>query len=161
MNRTYLLAGIIGIAALVSLASVAQAKNYCINDLNVPSYVLVGRGFHIPPKGQCKPWSGFTPQNGEDSPTTGTGCRSSDGSHFNLTLTTSFPYAGGDFEIDSITLALPGNTGVSSYSFFEGGVAIQVGTFPVTGGVCGKMPIPAASPGNAAAQAGTVGGGLN
>jgi hypothetical protein len=48
LHRTHLLAGFIGLAALLSLAPAAQAKDYCLFDQTVPSYVLVGRGFTIP-----------------------------------------------------------------------------------------------------------------
>lgn len=159
MRRTHLLVGFIGLSALVSLAPAAQAKDYCLFDQTVPDYILVGRGFTIPAKGKCKPWTGFNAQGGQNSPTAGTGCTSSDGSHLNLTLTTSFPQNGGDVEIDSITLSLPLQSGMSSDIFFSAGT-VSSGSFLETGAVCTGRSIPAAMPANVAGQQGTVGGGL-
>jgi hypothetical protein len=159
LHRTHLLAGFIGLAALLSLAPAAQAKDYCLFDQTVPSYVLVGRGFTIPTKGKCKAWTGFTAQAGFNSPTAGTGCTSSDGSHLALTLTTSFPQNGGDVEIDSINLSLPAQSGASNFNFLSGGTASSGSPFPVVGQVCNPTPIPAVSV-NAAEQQGPVGGGL-
>jgi hypothetical protein len=159
MYRTHLSAGFFGLIALVSLASAAQAKDYCLFDQTVSSYVLVGRGFTIPAKGACKSWIGFTAQNGFNSPTAGTGCTSSDGTHLDLTLTTSFPQSGGDVEFDSIELSLPGQSGASNFNFLSGGIASSGSPFPMVGQVCNKISVPAVSA-NAAEQQGPVGGGL-
>jgi hypothetical protein len=152
--------GVIGFVALLALASVARA-DYCITDQGNTSYVLDGRGFVMPRKGQCKVWTGFTAQLGLNSPTAGTACKSSDGSHLNLTLTTSFPeFPGGFLEIDSITLDLPAQSGTSNFNSFSGG-SQNAGSFPVMGAVCSPPPaIPAvsATPG-AATVGGSVGGG--
>jgi hypothetical protein len=101
-----------------------------------------------------------TAQLGENSPTAGTGCTSSDGSHLALTLTTSFPEDAGLIVIDSITLSLPAQSGVSHFTVSNGGSA-AADSYSVTGRVCAtKIPIPEAIPGNAAERPGPVGGDL-
>ena len=160
MYHMHLRIGVIGFVALLALASVARA-DYCITDQGNTSYVLDGRKFVMPFKGQCKVWTGFTAQLGFNSPTAGTACKSSDGSRLNLTLTTSFPeFPGGFLEIDSITLDLPAQSGTSNFNSFSGG-SQNAGSFPVMGAVCSPPPaIPAVSaiPG-AATVGGSVGGG--
>jgi hypothetical protein len=82
----------------------------------------VGRGFVLPAKGACRDFNGFTPYLGQNSPTIGTGCKSTDGSHLNFTLITSQPENGGFVEIDSITLSLPAQNGTSNATYISGGV---------------------------------------
>jgi hypothetical protein len=144
MKHNRLVAGFLALVALFALAPAAHA-DYCLTNKVTPTYVLVGRGFVVPAKGACKAFNGFTPYLGQNSPTIGTGCRSSDGSHLNFTLTTSQPENGGFVEIDSITLLLPSQSGTSSATFISGGVP-GAGSFAVAGGVC-KPPtaIPAVS----------------
>jgi hypothetical protein len=144
MGHNGVLKGSLALMALFALAPAAHA-DYCLTNQVTPTYVLVGRGFVVPLKGACKPFNGFTPYLGQNSPTIGTGCRSSDGSHLNFTLTTSEPENGGFVEIDSINLALPSQSGTSSATFISGGVP-GAGSFAVVGGVC-KPPtaIPAVS----------------
>jgi hypothetical protein len=137
MGTKRLLAVSVGALALLTLASAARA-DYCITDTDNTTYVLVGQGFLTPAKGRCKAWTGFTPQSGENSPTAGTACKSSDGSHLNLTLTTSFPEGAGFVEIDSISLALPAQTGTGFASTPGSGTAT---TFSVSGAVCKPPPI--------------------
>lgn len=137
MGTTRILAGSIGALALLTLASAARA-DYCITDTDNTTYELVGQGFLMPAKGRCKAWTGFTPQSGENSPTAGTACKSSDGSHLNLTLTTSFPEGGGGVEIDSISLALPAQTG-TGFGSVPGSSTPD--TFSVSGAVCKPSPI--------------------
>ena len=161
MFRTRLLAGAIGLAALLALVPTVRA-DYCLTSVANPTYVLVGRGFIIPGKGKCKPWVGFTAQAGFNSPTSGTACRATDGSHLGLTLTTSFPEAqgasAGFVEIDSITLALPAQTGTSNSTHFSSGGTPSALVFDVTGQVCpSKIPVPAVRDG--ASESGSIGGG--
>jgi hypothetical protein len=97
-------------SVILSLLAVAPAlafagpipKDYCIyfTAATVP-YTQVGELFFIPSKGVCVPWIGFTPQNDLNSPSTGVGCTSSDGSQFTLTLTT---LEAGTYIFDSVTL---------------------------------------------------------
>jgi hypothetical protein len=131
------LQAIVGIVALLAFApSAAQAKDYCVKLPSAPTYILVGRGFSIPPKGQCKPWTGFGLQLGENSPSVGTGCTSSDGTHLSLTISTSFPENVGQFVTDAITLTLPMQTGTDGQILFAPPAAPQVGSLDATGATC-------------------------
>jgi hypothetical protein len=73
----------------------------------------------------------------------------------NRTLTTSFPEFNGFIEIDSITLALPAQSGTSSFTAFSGGAA-STGTSNVIGHACPVPPIPV--PTTAVPEGQTVGG---
>jgi hypothetical protein len=143
MKDNALLAGFLALVVLIALAPAAHA-DYCLTNQDTPTYVLVGKGFVVPAKGACKAFNGFTPSLGQNSPTIGTGCKSSDGSHLNFTLTTSFPENNGFIEIDSITLTLPSQSGTSSATFISGGVP-GAGSFPVVGSACKSIAIPAVS----------------
>ncbi len=128
----------IGLAAagLFLAPSFSHASDYCISFPSAPSFVVVGKGFTIPGKGQCKAWLGFSPEDGENSPSSGVGCTSSDGSHLSLTFTTAFPQEsiGGDaHEEDQMSLALPSQTGTDFSSFFQGGSISVVGQFEFGG----------------------------
>jgi hypothetical protein len=91
---------------------VSKELDYCITFPDAPiPYIQVGRNFSIQPKGRCDTWSGFTPQNDLNSPSAGTGCTSSSGSNFTLTLTT---LEQGDLILDSVSLTLPAQTGTST-----------------------------------------------
>jgi hypothetical protein len=140
-----LLAGSIGVLALIALAPAAHA-GYCLTDTDNTSYVLVSQTFIAPAKGACKAWVGFTAQNGHNSPSTGTACKSKDGSHLNFTITTTFPESGESFiETDSISLTLPSLTGSSqSLSFSNGSADYFVIGFQA--GVCSPpVTVPAVS----------------
>jgi hypothetical protein len=100
------------VVGLFLAPAVARARDYCVSFPTVPSYVLVGRGFTIPKKGQCKLWIGFSPQSDVNQPSTGTGCTSSDGSHLNLSITTGFPEGAPFVEFDSIS-SLPEQSGTT------------------------------------------------
>jgi hypothetical protein len=83
MRYKRFLAGITALAASLALApGASRAADYCVTFPTAPTYTLVGRAFVVPPKGKCKPWNRFTPQNSTNSPSVGTGCTSSDGSNF-------------------------------------------------------------------------------
>src|SRR5271167_2678674 len=140
----HLRAGLVGLAAILILApGVAGAKNYCIGGFPNITYILVGQGFTVPAKGACKTWTGFTPQLNLNSPSQGTGCTSSDGSHLSLTLTTSFPESAGFIEIDSITLSLPAQTGGTNSITISGGTITPFSGSTIAGEPCGKLTIPA------------------
>jgi hypothetical protein len=154
----------IGLAAagLFLAPSFSHASDYCISFPATPSFVVVGRGFTIPGKGQCKAWLGFSPQNGENSPSSGVGCTSSDGSHLSLTFTTAFPQSSieGDFyEEDQMSLALPSQTGNDFYTYFEGGSISGSGNTPVTanGAKCSKVAVPATAEEGSAMRLGNSG----
>jgi hypothetical protein len=102
---------IVGSLAFLPAMSWAGLKDYCITFTAPNPYLQVGRLFFIPPKGVCLPWIGFTPQNGLNSPSTGVGCTSSDDSQLTITMTT---LEGGIYIFDSVTVALPGSSGVQT-----------------------------------------------
>lgn len=104
------------IAALgLVLATVvtAQAKDLCINIASIfgVSVSLVGKGFQVPPKNRCKPFTGFTP-GGFSTFVVGTGCTSADGFAFHLSFTAHNTSAETFFLPSTITgycgLILPG-----------------------------------------------------
>ena len=128
---------IVGIVAfLVLAAGAARAKDYCVTLPSAPTYILVGQGFSIPPKGQCKPWTGFCLQLEENSPSVGTGCTSSDGTHLSLTISTSFPEDVGQFVDDAISLTLPTQTGTDVQTLYAPPAATKVATLNAKGGAC-------------------------
>lgn len=131
--------GLLGLIAILILTpGVSRAKDYCLT-VNSSTFVLVGQGFAIPPKGKCKPWTGFTAQIGLNSPSVGTGCTSLDGSHLNFTITTSFPEFFGATVADSITLALPSQSGTT----FETQTGVGTSQLGVVGASCSKSMVPA------------------
>ena len=121
------------------LPGLSAANDMCLT-INSSTYVLVGKGFIVPPKGKCRPWTGLTAQSNTNSPSSGTGCTSSDGSHLNLTITTSFPDFG-LFFLDSVTLSLPSRTGTDVNISLGGGDSS--GTFSAVAVTCAPQPIPA------------------
>jgi len=139
MKHNRLFAGFLALVGLFALTPAARA-DYCLTDLTTPTHILVGRAFVVPAKGACKPFNGFTPALGQNSPTIGTGCKSSDGSHLNFTLTTSQPENNGFVEIDSISLTLPAQSGTSFATYISGGIP-GAGSFMVMGATCKPPPI--------------------
>jgi len=103
-----MLASIIEVGAL----NLAAGSDFCITNIET----MVGKGFHVPPRGKCKPWLGYT-INGEGGPNSGTGtaCTAADGSHVAITVTTMYP-ASADTIFTSITLPLPLGTGTPTFS---------------------------------------------
>ncbi len=111
-------AGFAAIVALLVLASsIAGAKDYCVTIDPVHSDVLIGLGFTIPSKGKCKHWNGLGTYGGVvNAHSAGTGCTSSDGSHFSLTVQSIFFESGGETFIDSVSFALPMQNGSDTES---------------------------------------------
>ncbi len=130
-------------AAALFFTGVAHAGDYCLSFPATPSFVIVGKGFSIPPKGNCKAWVGFSPQSNHDSPSTGTACTSSDGTTMNMTITTSFPEGGGGFETESIALNLPSQSGTDNYTYGFGTTLGSGGPVTANGAKCSKNTIPA------------------
>jgi hypothetical protein len=129
---------------LILVPSVAQAKNFCINGFPNPSWLLVGKGFVVPGKGVCKAWLGFNPSNGDNAPTNGIGCTSSDGTNLSLNVTTS-ESSDAFVEIDSISLALPAKTGTVSGQVIESNGVGSYTASGIVGAVCTTNTIPAVS----------------
>jgi hypothetical protein len=136
MYRTRLLAALVGLGILLSLPAACLAKDYC---LNLSGTQLIGIGFTVPKKNSCKPWVGFGFVFSGNSPSSGTGCTSQDGSTLSLTITTSEPESGGSTFFDSAVLSLPSQTGTDHENFVPDGVASELSA---TGGPC-KVSIPA------------------
>ena len=134
-----------GLSILVLVPGVSMAKDFCISFTAFPSSQFVGRGFTIPGKGQCKPFNGFFVP-GKNTPLSGTGCTSTDGSDFSLTTLNSSPEQGGDVFIDSISLALPSHSGTDNETQNISTGAASIVSFAVTGAACTKVVIPAVEP---------------
>ena len=127
-------------AGLLLMSGVSQAKDYCV-DLN-SVFIVVAPGFSIPAKGKCKAWVGFSAQDNLNSPSTGTGCTSSDGTEFSLMFTTAFPNSGSAYEEDQMTLSLPAQTGDDFSTGIEEGAFLGEEEVPASGGPCSKVSIP-------------------
>lgn len=137
MYRTRLVVpALVGLGMVLSLPATSLAKDYC---LNLSGTQLVGIGFTVPKKNSCKPWVGFGFTFSGNSPSSGTGCTSQDGSTLSLTITTSEPESGGPTFFDSAVLSLPAQTGTDHENFVPDGVTSEI---PATGGSC-KVSIPA------------------
>lgn len=134
--------------SLLLLAAGAARADYCITFTDFPGDFYVGRSFNLPGKGKCKTFTGFALVASGINPMTGTGCVSSDGSHFALTaLYTEPEFGGGATFIASAILNLPAQTGTD----VENGGS----SFNVTGGKCSPpKPIPAVQRNTAPAQGG-------
>jgi hypothetical protein len=132
---------LVNLVLLVAFAiapTASWAADYCVTFPTVPDYVLVGRGFIIPLKGKCRTWTGFALQSGSNSPTSGTGCTSSDGSNLTLGLTTM---QGTAVIFDAVSLALPSQAGSDNENAVNG-VPVSAAA---TGAHCtvASHPIPA------------------
>jgi hypothetical protein len=138
MYRTRLLPGIVGLAMLFVLPAACFGKDYCLTASG--GGALVGRGFKVPGKGSCNAWIGFANTMDANPPSSGTGCTSSDGTTLNLTITSSEPLNGGEVFIDSVTLALPAQTGSDIETDVSSG---GTNSLTLTGGVCKGIPISA------------------
>jgi hypothetical protein len=138
MYRTRLLPGILGLAILFVLPAACFGKDYCLTAS--AGGALVGRGFKVPGKGSCNAWIGFANTEDANPPSSGTGCTSSDGTTLNLTITSTAPQNAGNVFIDSVTLALPAQTGSDIETDVSNG---GTSSFTITGGVCKGIPISA------------------
>ena len=145
MSRHSHVGAVAGVAAVFLVASAAMAKDYCLTYTGF-SVEAVGRGFKIPAKGKCKSWIGFTGGSvvTQNVPTSGTGCTSSDGTHVSLTFTGSNPEDGGNIFIDSVTLALPAQTGTVYETVINNATPVRT-TYGMSGAPCTKVPIPASA----------------
>lgn len=133
----------VAVLGLIVTAGAARA-DYCVS-INNGSYVVVGKRFSIPAKGHCKAWVGFVQRGtGSDanSPSSGAGCRSSDGTTFNLMFTTAFPEQGAFFEEDQMSLSMPDQTGTDYFQQFING-RISYSSDPAVGYKCSRNPVPA------------------
>jgi hypothetical protein len=140
MKNNRLSVVILGLA-VVAVAPAARA-DFCIENESTTSQILVGKGFVVPAKGECKPFNGFTAYLGHNSPIVGTGCMSPDGSQLNFSLFTTYPENNGLVEIDSLPLSEPSGMGVDMPTFISGGVAGGGAAFEAIGFKCGKPPVP-------------------
>jgi hypothetical protein len=94
---------------LAVLGGTASAADFCITVSPPDTTHYVGRGFTVPGKGKCKAWNGvFLPSFANVSVTTGTGCRSSDGTTLRLHLVSMRETVAFN---DYIVLPLPSLTG--------------------------------------------------
>jgi len=139
----YVRTGLASLAITLILApGIGQAASFCIKGFPNPSWLLVGKGFTVPAKGVCKPWTGFNPANGSNDPTNGVGCTSSDGSNLSLNVTTSDEPLG-FVEIDSISLSLPSKTGAVVGQDIGSNSVSSYTASGITGAACSNNTIPA------------------
>ena len=142
MYRIWLRGALIAVAGLALLPQTSLSKDFCIH-FGQASIVSVARGFTVPKKGTCKPWTGFIGGVAmENAPTVGTACTSSDGSHLSITYTGSIPTAGGIVFIDSITLSLPDLTGANTETNISQNAVTTGAVSQVTGAACKNEAIP-------------------
>jgi len=128
---------------IILSAGVSGAHDICVSlpSATGPGPFLVGRGFNSPGKGQCSPWKGFALYLDRNripifaGASLGTGCLSSDGRTFSLTVHTVY-YPGGFVAFDSIGVS-PGFTfnetelDISGFHSYAGYIA----SFDYCGGV--------------------------
>lgn len=85
----------LGVALSLSAVGQAQAANFCIAVLGGFGHggaTLVSKNFSLPANGTCSPWHGYTKTATTVIATsTGTGCRSSDGKVFTLSVLSTDP----------------------------------------------------------------------
>lgn len=85
----------LGVALSLSAFGQAQAANFCIAVLGGfgnGGATFVSKNFSLPANGTCSPWNGFTKTATTVIATsTGTGCRSSDGKVFTLSVFSTDP----------------------------------------------------------------------
>lgn len=115
----------------------ARAQDYCLS-FPGSGYTLVGKGFVVPKRGQCRAWIGFSPLGGFDAPSAGTGCLSSDGTKLSFTTTTAFDFV---TLFDAIALNMPSQSGEDEEQGIETGQ-----TFFASAGVQGKVCAPINNP---------------
>jgi len=95
----------------------AHAANYCIavsGGFGKGGTSFVGKGFALPAAGACKPWSGFTKTGSTVvANSTGSGCLSSNGKVFTLTVISTDPswFGSGQIGSDHIRLCPGGTSG--------------------------------------------------
>lgn len=141
----------IGVLALTTSAVLAQATAppqptlYCVSGFPNSAWVLIGLGFKVPPSGKCNAWIGFNPADGDNMPTNGVGCTSSDGSNLTLAITNT-DEPGAFQENDAVSLALPAQTGEYVGHFISGSSVTSFGpTTGISGAPCSPTAIPAIS----------------
>jgi hypothetical protein len=83
------------LSAVITGAAHASEANYCISvngGFGKGGTSFIGKGFAVPAKGNCTPWSGFTKTASTVVLTsTGTGCLSSDGKVLTVSVSSADP----------------------------------------------------------------------
>jgi hypothetical protein len=139
VSRKTLKAASLVVTLALMLPGLAAAKDYCIT-IASSSYILIGKGFVPPIRGNCRAWIGLVNQTGYNAPSTGTACASSDGTHLNFSITTTYPQAN-VFYFDSVSLALPSHVGtdyLASLGSNSGGTLLTA-----VGAACKTQTVPA------------------
>ena len=124
--------GSLGAALCLVTLGQAQAANYCIalnNGFGHGGTTFISPNFSLPTNGTCKTWSGFTKTASTVIATsTGTGCRSTDGKVFTLSVLSTDPAWFGSAQTGSDHMRFcpagnsgcPTGNGVSNGSFGSG-----------------------------------------
>ncbi len=141
--RRGLLLGFVTVGLLCTLG-VARA-DYCLTfptDTPDDNLVFVGRGFVVPAKNACKSWVGFSNFNAEISPTSGTACRSADGTQMSIMLQTGFAAEGTFFEEDQMSVDLSTGEVTDFFTNFDDGASDFGGPVDGTAAKCKKIAVP-------------------
>jgi hypothetical protein len=101
--------------AAIGVGGVAHARDFCLDE---GGSTWVGKSFHLPRRGQCKPWNGYLITTFSNvSISTGTGCTSSDGTTFRLRVSSARENVA---FVDYMTLPVPGLSGGQLYEWDVG-----------------------------------------
>src|SRR5271155_2712319 len=132
-------AGVLAVSAsALFIPRDALAESYCVTTgWFSENWTDIGVGFKVPAKGKCKAFTGFNPGDGFNSPASGVGCTSTDGTNLSLSITVSDP-AEGYVEFDDFTLSLPSGSGSGVWQFIASGIVSSSGGLlsGITGASC-------------------------
>lgn len=133
------------VAAGLLFATGFAKADYCLTfptDTPGENLVFIGKGFNVPAKNACKAWIGFSNFSSENSPSSGTACRSADGKQMNIMLHTGFPAEGTFFEEDQMSVNLSTGQVSDFFTNFADGAPDFGGPVSGTAAKCSKIPVP-------------------
>jgi hypothetical protein len=126
---------------LLLLAATTEAKDFCIS-ANDGVATLVGKGFSLPRRNKCKPFSGFVPET--TGLLAGNVCLSSDGraARFNLHAANGFGIEAFDFTLSLPTLIGSGVDCVADTNTTSGGLSRGgCNSFATAKVACNSLPV--------------------
>lgn len=132
IRATIALASLLFAAPAAARPAPVRFTDYCLTFPGF-NYTLIGKGFSVPARGQCRGWIGFSPLGGFDAPSIGTGCLSSDGRKLSFTITTMFDYV---TLFDNANLNMPMQTGDAEEQGIEIGLTFPPAGAGVSGAAC-------------------------
>jgi len=133
------------VAAGLLFASGFARADYCLTfptDTPGVNLVFIGRGFVVPAKNACKGWIGFSNFNAENSPSSGTACRSADGKQMNIMIHTGFAAEGTFFEEDQMSVDIATGNATDFFTNFDDGAPDFGGPISGTAAKCTKIAVP-------------------